>query len=99
LAVLKILTFLVAGGHENIDSATELFCKAVIVGYLLNCSRLLQALQHIANKEGVGPLIAKHMLVGNIPEGIKYVTCHSCSTVAAFWLYISLSDNLVKNVS
>lgn len=84
MAALKILTFLVAGGHKNIDSATELFCKAVIVGWILNCGMLLQALQYTANKEGAGPLKGKHVLVGNIAEGIECVIYHLLSIVADF---------------
>lgn len=57
---------------------------------------LLQALQYIANKEGVGPLKAKHVLVGNIAEGIKYVIYYLVSVVAAFRLYTTLLGNLEK---
>lgn len=75
-----------------------MFCKAVIAGWLLNCSMLLQALQYLANKEGVGPLKAKHVLVGNIAEGIKYVIYHLLSVVAAFRPYTPLLGNSAKNL-
>lgn len=59
---------------------------------------LLQALQYTANKEGVGPSKGKHVLVGNIAEGIKYVIYHFLSIVADFWLYVPLLGNVARSL-